>query len=454
MAIFGGIFLFANVAFAQDQDLNLKIFNGQTLRQEKLLSIVPTDFSGTTRLSLVDLGGDNQKEILVSYGNIDKPIIKIFRNDGTLVNEWQPYPGGFAGEIVVVGADLDNDGKDEIITAPGAGGGPHVKIWDGYGNEKYDDFFALDNAYRQGIEIAAGDIDGDKTKEIIVSAIEGNKAVIKIFNCFGTQVYENIYFELENSFEPMKISTLDLGLDKVEEIIAAQSSGNQPKILFLRRDGTVINQFLAYAPSFGGGVNLTSVKEDNYNLIITGAGFSGGPHIRFFDGFGKLQKDPRFFSYNEKFRGGVNVAWGDVTGDGQANLITLPYFHNAANHLYKYIDIDLSEQKLEYYQAGKLVAANVISSGMRGMETPVGEYSIWQKNPRAYSRKYELYMPYWMSFKPGYGIHELPEWEGGYKEGANHLGIPVSHGCVRLGVGPAEKLYNWADLGTPVFIHE
>ena len=53
----------------------------------------------------------------------------------------------------------------------------------------------------------------------------------------------------------------------------------------------------------------------------------------------------------------------------------------------------------------------------------------------------------------GHGIHELPEWPSGYKEGEAHLGIPVSHGCVRLGVGPAETMYHWAPIGTIVFIH-
>ena len=54
---------------------------------------------------------------------------------------------------------------------------------------------------------------------------------------------------------------------------------------------------------------------------------------------------------------------------------------------------------------------------------------------------------------PG-GIHELPEWPNGYKEGEAHLGTKASHGCVRLGVGPAEYLYNIAPLGTKVIIHE
>ena len=54
----------------------------------------------------------------------------------------------------------------------------------------------------------------------------------------------------------------------------------------------------------------------------------------------------------------------------------------------------------------------------------------------------------------GHGIHELPEWPNGAKEGEGHLGTPVSYGCIRLGVGDAEFAYNWADIGTPVYIHQ
>ena len=47
----------------------------------------------------------------------------------------------------------------------------------------------------------------------------------------------------------------------------------------------------------------------------------------------------------------------------------------------------------------------------------------------------------------------LPYWPSGYREGTNHLGIPVSHGCVRLGIGPAKTLYDWAEIGTTVAIY-
>ena len=121
----------------------------------------------------------------------------------------------------------------------------------------------------------------------------------------------------------------------------------------------------------------------------------------------------------------------------------------------KYIDINLADQVMTIFENGKVLDAYLISSGKRGMETPRGQTKIYNKYPRAFSRSYGLFMPYWMAIAAdgSRGIHELPEWPNGYKEGANHLGIPVSHGCVRLGVGPAKFVYDWVQIGTPVVIY-
>lgn len=120
----------------------------------------------------------------------------------------------------------------------------------------------------------------------------------------------------------------------------------------------------------------------------------------------------------------------------------------------KVIEINLSEQKLSRWENGQKLDEYLISSGRKGMATPSGVFKILQKIPLAYSRRYRLYMPYWMAFtSSGHGIHELPIFKNGKREGANHLGRPVSHGCVRLGVGPAETVYQWAEIGTPVVIH-
>ena len=121
----------------------------------------------------------------------------------------------------------------------------------------------------------------------------------------------------------------------------------------------------------------------------------------------------------------------------------------------RYIDVDIAQQVMVLFENGKPLDSYLVSSGKRGMDTPKGEFSVHNKALRPWSQTYGLYMPYWMAFTADgkFGIHELPEWPGGYKEGANHLGHPVSHGCIRLGVASARRVYEWADIGTTIIVH-
>ncbi|MFC1612798.1 L,D-transpeptidase family protein [Patescibacteria group bacterium] len=128
--------------------------------------------------------------------------------------------------------------------------------------------------------------------------------------------------------------------------------------------------------------------------------------------------------------------------------------NNSNGKLEKRIEINTGSQELSYFLGGVRMETFIVSTGKPSMQTPKGHFNIDDKNLKAWSANYGLWMPYWMSLSNGYfGIHELPEWPNGYKEGADHLGQPVSHGCIRLGIGDAEFLYNWAEIQTAVFIY-
>lgn len=120
----------------------------------------------------------------------------------------------------------------------------------------------------------------------------------------------------------------------------------------------------------------------------------------------------------------------------------------------KYIDISVSNQIMTLFEDGVKVNSFLISSGKYGMPTPFGTFSVKKKEPNHWSSTYGLWMPYSMNFYGAFYIHELPYWPSGYREGENHLGIRVSHGCIRLGIGPAEYVFNWSEIGTPVYVHK
>ena len=120
--------------------------------------------------------------------------------------------------------------------------------------------------------------------------------------------------------------------------------------------------------------------------------------------------------------------------------------------LEKRIEVSLSRQRLNYFLGPVRLNEFIVSTGKASTPTPVGTFSINKKNLKAWSKMAGLWMPYWMQFYGADAFHELPEWPNGTKEGANHLGRPVSHGCIRLGIGQAKQLYDWADIGTKVVI--
>lgn len=119
----------------------------------------------------------------------------------------------------------------------------------------------------------------------------------------------------------------------------------------------------------------------------------------------------------------------------------------------KAIEVSISEQKLRAWEDGGLVMETPVSTGSPGRDTPRGEFEILSKTPNHWSTQYHVDMPYAMRVVRGIFIHEVPIAPDGRRLGVNDLGRPVSAGCIRVGIGDAERLYRWAEIGTPVIIH-
>ncbi len=147
----------------------------------------------------------------------------------------------------------------------------------------------------------------------------------------------------------------------------------------------------------------------------------------------------------------------DSDGDGMKDGQEIDFAYNPLSSstvkLSQSIEINTKNQKLVYYVSGQAWKEFTVSTGKPSMPTPKGVFKIVNKSKKAWSKTYQLWMPFWMGLDRGrIGIHELPVWPSGYREGENHLGKAVSHGCVRLGIGAAEYLFNRVDVGTEVTI--
>ncbi len=124
----------------------------------------------------------------------------------------------------------------------------------------------------------------------------------------------------------------------------------------------------------------------------------------------------------------------------------------------KCIEIDISDQKFYTYQNGFLIGEYLTSTGAPGRDTKIGRFQVQSKYEMAhgYIGGVHYKMPYWLGIyyagESENGIHELP-YINGVKETRKDLGKRVSHGCVRLDEGVAKKVYQWAEIGTLVIIH-
>lgn len=88
----------------------------------------------------------------------------------------------FAGGIFVAAADINGDGYADVITGAGAGGGPHVRVWDARHDVELFGFFAYDPAFAGGVRVAAADVDGDRIPEIITGAGPGGGPHVRVWS--------------------------------------------------------------------------------------------------------------------------------------------------------------------------------------------------------------------------------------------------------------------------------
>jgi len=118
--------------------------------------------------------------------------------------------------------------------------------------------------------------------------------------------------------------------------------------------------------------------------------------------------------------------WATTIPDGEAKVV-----------------IDILTQRFYVYRGETLVGVSTISSGKKGRETPLGFWDVKVKKVKGFSRKYDnAPMPYMQMYdEKGIAFHA----------GANP-GYPASHGCVRLPLKFAEKLYGMTTIGTKVII--
>jgi hypothetical protein len=251
------------------------------------------------------------------------PVVHVYNPDGSLRLSITAYDPSFTGGVRVAVGDVNGDGVPDIITGAGAGGGPHVKVFDSQTGALLRSFMAYDPSFTGGVFVSTGDVNGDGAADIITGAGAGGGPHVKVFDGATGAVTQSFFAYAPGFTGGVSVAGGDVNGDGFADIVTGAGAGGGPHVkAFSGLDGSLLNQFFAYDPAFTGGVAVAvgDTNGDGFADIITGAGASGGPHVKVFSGADGTQLQS-FFAAAGNFTGGIRVASGDVNGDGFADII-------------------------------------------------------------------------------------------------------------------------------------
>ena len=260
-----------------------------------------------------------EQYVVAGLGGGFFPHLKILRQDGTVFKSFLAYSPRFIGVITVASGDVNGDGVAEIITGAGSGGGPHIRIFNVEG-QVMSQFFAFDQKSRGGVNVTAGDIDGDGVAEIITGAGIGLVPEVKIFDYRGALI--SSFLAYNRDFKGgVKVAVGDVNGDGTVEVVTGAGAGGGPHVRFFKPDGTLVGQFFAYNQNFHGGINVAvgDLHGDGTAEIIVSMDKNSLPTVRAFNYRGVRLAE--FLAFEPSSLFGVNVAAGDIDGDGVAEII-------------------------------------------------------------------------------------------------------------------------------------
>ena len=262
-------------------------------------SVTPFDgFTGGVRTALADVTGDGTADLIVAEGAGGTPTVAVYDGTGThaLVTSFDAFESTFTGGTYIASADLNNDGRAEVVVGAAEDGGPRVKVYDGASLTATGtptaliDFLAIeDTGFRGGVRLSLGDIGGDGVPDLLVGAGRGGGPRVAAFDG------------------------------------AALAAGKEVKLFA---------DFFAYEPGLRNGVFPTvgDLNGDGRGDLIFGAGPGGSPRVVSLDGKaaceGRQSTLSDFYAGDQASRSGVEVTTS-TAADGTTSIVSTDLATNA-----------------------------------------------------------------------------------------------------------------------------
>ncbi len=211
---------------------------------------------------------------------------------GLRVSDFLAYDPAFRGgvRVAVPGGVLR-----PIVTAPRPGGGPHVRFFDATGSPLPTpggprDFFAYEADFRGGVAVAAGDVDGDGVVDVITAPGAGGAPLVRVFGGATGEAIQGFY-----AFDPAGrggawVAAGDVSGNGLDDVVVGAGDGADPLVRVFA-GGNPFAEWVAYEARFRGGVRVVAadVNGDAFADVLTGPEGGGGPRITAWDGYAFTQ---------------------------------------------------------------------------------------------------------------------------------------------------------------------
>ncbi len=279
---------------------HVEVFSG---RDGSLLrSFYPYDpaFGGGVSVAAGDVNGDGAADVVTGTGPGGGPHVEVFSGkDGSLLRSFYAYDQAFRGGVAVAVGDVTGDGTPDVVTAAGPGGGPHVEVFDGKTGALVRSFYAYDQAFRGGVAVAVGDVTGDGTPDVVTAAGPGGGPHVEVFDG-KTGARVRSFLAYDPAFTGgVEVAAGDVNGDGDADVVTGTGPGGGPHVeVFSGKDGSLLRSFFAYDTAFRGGVHVSAgdVDGDGRADFATGAGPGGGPHVKILGG-AALTQYASFFAF-------------------------------------------------------------------------------------------------------------------------------------------------------------
>ncbi|MBI4090268.1 MAG: hypothetical protein HY421_02585 [Candidatus Kerfeldbacteria bacterium] len=233
------------------------------------------------------------------------------------------------------GGDLpSNPTPTYLATVPARGGKPQVKIYNAVTGKKVSDFLAYRSSYRSGLSIAGGDLDNDGSPELVTGTGLSTAPQVSLFNLNGKPELR-FFAYLSRLRIGVNVAVADVDGNGTEDLITAPASKLSSIVRVFTYDQVNrrfrrMAEFTAHGSRFRGGVNLAAGDLDRNGLaevIVAPAAKGRGSMIEVYEYDlikNSMVKRLGFSAYDRRFNGGIEVAVSDVNGDGQREIVTAP----------------------------------------------------------------------------------------------------------------------------------